>query len=333
MTIQEWGEENFIEYLASLFSSQFSGMGIGDDCAVIPYDHENVWLVTTDAIIEGIHFIKEQVEPEDLGYKVVAVNVSDIVAMGGKPKYAFLVVALPNYIDCEWLKRLVNGLKKGCDQFEILLLGGDTNGSKRDLFLNMTLIGQAQQKYLKFRHLAKPGDVICVSSFLGDSAAGLRALQQCLQKSPTVDYLIGSHFRPQPSVDEGLWLAYHEQVHAMIDLSDGLDRDLRRILKASKCGAIIEIAHLPISEALRTVSHDNKWDVEELAIGGGEDYCLLATISANEFNKIQKSFYQKFTHPLYAVGYITYQPREILYHYHGQIIPLSPLSFNHFGRQ
>src|SRR4051812_47864077 len=177
MLFKEWGEENFVQYLSSHFPAQNPAVGIGDDCAVIPCEQGTVCLITTDALIEGVHFLKEQILARDLGYKTVAVSVSDVTAMGGVPKYAFLSIAIPKAMECAWVCDVIQGVKEGCEKWGLLLLGGDTIGSKRDLFLNLTLMGSASAEKVKYRHQAKIGDTICVTGNLGNAGGGLKALQ------------------------------------------------------------------------------------------------------------------------------------------------------------
>ncbi len=329
MQFKEWGEENFIQYLGSLFPTKSPVQGIGDDCAVIPCGQgEKAWLITTDGLTEGIHFLKEQISPKDLGYKSVAVNVSDIAAMGGEPKYAFLTIAIPSKMDSDWMYDLIQGIKEACDKWELLLLGGDTIGSKRDLFLNLTLIGSAPPEQIKYRHQAKIGDIICVTGYLGDSGGGLRALQEKTTENSA--YLLRAHFRPNPNPQQGLWLASHKGVHAMMDISDGLNIDLSRLIKSSQKGAVIETTRLPISTSLSQTSLENGWDPLELALTGGEDYCLLVTVDPVSFKTIQGSFQEKFNLPLFSIGHITDLPIELVYHQHGEVILTSYKNFNHF---
>ena len=128
MHFHDFGEEKFVQHLTRQFAVKAPLIGIGDDAAVIPGNRGMAWLVTTDALVEGIHFLKEQISPEDLGFKTIAVNVSDISAMGGKPKYAFLSIALPKNVDSKWTLDLMRGIKNGCEKWGIALLGGDTVG-------------------------------------------------------------------------------------------------------------------------------------------------------------------------------------------------------------
>lgn len=331
MTIQEWGEDRYISYLAERFPSTSDILGIGDDCAVIPGKKEFSWLVTTDALVEGIHFRTEQIDPKSLGYKLIAVNVSDIVAKGGEPKYAFFTLALPKNSSTEWCKQLCHGIHRACKKYGVLLLGGDTNGSKRDLFLNVTLIGKVKKKNVKFRCTAKPGDILCTTGFLGNSAGGFKALEQKIDLEPSVNRLIQAHFCPEINILEGRWLGQQKSVHAMMDISDGLDCDLRRMLKASGSGARVEIESIPISRSLQQVCKKHQWDANELAITGGEDYCLLLTIASSDFERINRAFQRKFLRSLYAIGEIINSPNRMIYTKNGKKIRLKLNPFNHFS--
>lgn len=329
MQIKDWGEERWIQHLEELFPVKDLLTGIGDDCAVIPYGGDRAWLVTTDALVEGVHFLKNQISAFDLGYKAIAVNVSDIAAMGGVPAYAFLSIAFPKETECQWASELAQGIKRGCENWNIQLLGGDTVGSKRDIFMNLTLIGSAELTHLKYRHGAKLNDLICVTGNLGNSAAGLQALQE-KRASKEADCLIHSHFHPEPHLQEGIWLASHNEVHAMMDLSDGLDCDLKRLIKSSGAGALIEIAKLPLSPELLRASLDYQWDPLKLAIAGGEDYCLLLTVSLEAFPEIQSSFRKQFGSVLHEIGRVTDQTSQLTYLQNGVLMQLDYTHFDHF---
>lgn len=330
MQFQNWSEDGFIEHLAKLFHAESSIVGIGDDCAVIPGENGLAWLVTTDALVEGVHFLKDQIPPRDLGYKTVAVSVSDIAAMGGEPKHAFLSIALPKTADCSWTCDLVEGMKEACEKWNLLLLGGDTVGSRRDIFLNLTLMGSAAADKIKYRRLAQLGDVICVSGYLGNSGGGLKALQEQKARTKDIQQLIHAHFHPEPHSRQGIWLASHTAVHAMMDISDGLDCDLKRLIKSSRKGAVIETTKIPISVPLSQVCTEYGWDALQLALVGGEDYCLLLTISSDALKDIQHSFQKTFGSPLFAIGHITNELEEILYNKHGEKIQINYANFNHF---
>lgn len=326
MQFKEWGEDQFIEYISERFQGKESITGIGDDCAVIPSEKGKAWLVTTDALVERVHFLKDQIAAKDLGYKTVAVNVSDIAAMGGEPKYAFLSIALPKTTDCSWVRLVIDGVKEACDKWGIHLLGGDTVGSKRDVFINLTLIGSADQTRIKYRDRAQSGDVICVTGYLGDSGAGLKALRT--EKMNRDD--LCSHYRPEPSPAQGMWLAAHEEVHAMMDISDGLDCDLRRLIKKSGKGAVIETTLIPFSSFLSNACKEQGWDALELALVGGEDYCLLLTVASEAFEDIQMAFQHKFNRTLFPIGQINDLADQLIYHKRGEGIQINYETYNHF---
>lgn len=324
-------EDAFIHHLKKQFKAPKRMVGIGDDCAVIPYKKKSSLLITTDALIEGIHFLQPEITPFELGYKLVAVNVSDIAAMGGKPLYSFMTIAFPKKCSEKWLNEMITGIQAALKRWGISLLGGDTVGTKRDLFLNLTLIGSANQ--VIFRKGAKKGDVLCVTGFLGDAGGGLKLIQSRSRNKRKKNRLIDAHFLPEPHLEEGHWLAKQRGVHAMMDISDGLNCDLKKLLMASNKGAVIDVDSIPISKELHSVCNKEKWDALELALTGGEDYCLLVAISQADFKKIQLNFSKRFERPLYPIGYINNEKnRSISYQRESHEIHLTLHDFSHWQK-
>lgn len=255
--------------------------GIGDDCAVIPQREGLDTLVTTDLLVEDRHFLLDDIGPFDLGWKSAAVNISDIAAMGGKPESAFLSIALPGRTDPGWVDAFIAGFMDLAGRHGVALLGGDTSASPDKLFINVTVLGSCPRGAAKKRSEACPGDLIYVTGTLGDSGAGLKLV---LENSPDIriqgtpeECLVRRHYRPEPRVEEGLVLAATPGVHAMMDISDGIASDIRHILDASKCGAVVDTRLLPLSESLELVAARHGWDAVGLAAGAGEDYELLFT--------------------------------------------------------
>ncbi|MCR5326010.1 MAG: thiamine-phosphate kinase [Bacteroidales bacterium] len=256
-------------------------IGIGDDCAVIPQKEGLDTLVTTDLLVEDRHFLLDDIGPFDLGWKSAAVNISDIAAMGGRPESAFLSIALPGCIDSEWVERFIAGFMELADRYGVALLGGDTSASPDKLFINITLLGSCRHGAALTRSGARPGDLVCVTGTLGDSAAGLTLI---LEHSPdAVDYLRERHYHPEPRVREGIALAATAGVHSMMDISDGIASDLPHILEASEVGAEIDLRRLPLSQELMDICAVRGWDAAELAVGGGEDYELLLTVAPEAY--------------------------------------------------
>jgi thiamine-monophosphate kinase len=330
MQFANWGEDSFLETIANLFLSPKGIVGIGDDAAVIPQGNGNSLLVTCDALVEGVHFLKEKIPPHDLGYKTIAVNVSDIAAMGGAPKYAFLTIAIPKTTATSFASEVMKGIKEGCETYGLSLLGGDTVGSMHDLFLNLTLIGTAKNGFIKYRNGAKDGDIVVVTNYLGDSGCGLKTILENFSLTSDIETLQKAHYRPTPSPAQGTWLASHHDVHAMMDISDGLDCDLKRLLKSSQKGASIEISSLPLSPPLLRFCKRNKYDPIPFALTGGEDYSLLFTVAPQGLNTLCEGFKKRFDSELYPIGHIT-QEEGISYYKDGEKLSLELTPFNHFN--
>ena len=331
MKLGEIGEFELIGRIAPLFPSPADGtLGIGDDCAVLPLAGELAQLVTTDLLIESVHFRRDWISPEDLGHKSLAVNLSDIAAMGGTPTAAFLSVGFPATLDVTWLDRFFAGIRQLADTAHCPLLGGDTTKSDGQIVINFTVIGTAAKENLKCRDGAKAGDVIAVTGFLGDSGAGLRLLQEEAPKDdPHAAHLIEAHHCPHPHLAEGQWLAGHRAVHAMMDLSDGIDSDLRRIMERSQLGAAVDLDALPLSRPLQAVCASNAWPAHEIAVAGGEDYCLLCTVEADRFPALAAAFESHFEKPLYNIGAIR-ETCTLIYRTAGKAVDLSRHGFDHF---
>jgi thiamine-monophosphate kinase len=304
-------------------------VGIGDDCAVIPQDENKSLLITTDLLIEGTHFLRDKITANDLGYKSIAVNLSDVAAMGGMPKYVFLSVALPKNIPSDWLENFIDGINSIANEYQVLLLGGDTSKSEKDIFINVMVVGEAKTKKIKYRAGAKPDDIICVTDNLGNSKAGLECILQNRCDDETARILLRQHYRPRPQIAEGLFLAEYPEVHAMLDVSDGINLDLQRINQASNCGAKIDLEKLPLSKDLLGFTQKFNLNPMEIAAIGGEDYCLLVTIDANAFKKIAQDFQQKFERELIAIGKIT-ETKGLTYFLNKKPYRLSLKSFSHF---
>jgi len=275
--LSEIGEFGLIGRIRDLFPAPEGVEGIGDDCAVLPQRDGRDTLVSTDLLIEGTHFLREDIPPYRLGWKSAAVNISDIAAMGGKPVATFLSVALPADLDASWMDEFLRGYGEISGRFGVALLGGDTTASPDRICINVAVLGECPSGTARLRSHAQAGDRICVTGPLGDSAAGLKAILGGVERDADVQALIDRHYLPLPRVEEGLRLSATPGVHAMMDISDGIGSDLRHILDASGTGAQVDLAALPLSPALQRVCARYGWDAAALATGGGEDYELLFT--------------------------------------------------------
>lgn len=285
------GEFGFIDFIKERFPSPDGICGIGDDCAVIPSPQGEL-LFSTDLLMEGVHFLREESSPEDIGWKAAAVNISDIAAMGGIPVATFLSIALPKSAQGKWAERFMEGYSQISRLYDVPLLGGDTTSSLRDIAVNVGILGRCQTGGRSMRNSAKVGEFIYVTGSLGDSAGGLHAILNGLERSDDVDFLIGKHKRPIPRVNEGLALVKSGKVGAMMDISDGIASDLRHILKASQAGAEVYLDRIPLSESLKRVCDEHSLDRYRFATGGGEDYELLFTAPAGIESHLDFPVYQ-----------------------------------------
>ncbi len=333
MKLSKIGEFGFIDRVSALFKdlSLPEYTGIGDDCAIIPYNEEEDYVVTTDLLIEDIHFFKGLIDPEQLGYKSLAVNLSDIAAMGAKPTGSFLSIGINSGTELAYLDLFLKGYYELSKKYHVPLLGGDTTQSGKRFVINVVAIGTCKKGEARLRSMAQNKDLICVTGHLGDSAGGLEALLQKLSQTERTKKLIRRHNLPEPHVSEGLWLAQHEEVHAMIDISDGISSDLSHILKASGKSAIVDLNKIPVSDELKEAAASEGWDLDKLVTSGGEDYVLLCTIKDGSFEEVGMGFREAFGRNLFQIGEIVVGARGINWVKNGKKVSFDHHGFDHFS--
>ena len=279
--------------------------GINDDTAVIDGPEKSCWLVTTDIFSEGIHFERSWTDWLTLGEKALLVNISDVVAMGGTPWFYLVSIGCPSNMSPKEIKELFSGMRAVADQFDMVLIGGDTAASNDQLSLSVTVIGRMEKHEVIYRHGAKPKDKIYVTGTLGASTAGLT----CLQEGITDDVyqnLIERHLLPEIRVDLARWLAQNHAAHAMIDISDGLIADLTHIADRSQVGFRLHADRVLIEETIYPLARDLKRDALQMALTGGEEYELLFTMSPEQetcFTELASQI--DFGCPITCIGEIT----------------------------
>jgi thiamine-monophosphate kinase len=280
--LSELGEFDLISTLAARVSDHDPRvvLGIGDDAAAVRSDSSRLLLATSDALVEGIHFTRQTTNAFRLGWKTLAVSVSDIAAMGGMPAFALVDLGLPEDTDIEYADEIYSGLQACADEFNARIIGGDTVSSPREIFIALTLLGEVEPGMMVSRQGAKPGDRILVTGTLGDSAAGLALLTGRNCEIPAADkrFLEDAHMEPIPRLNEGRIIASRNWATSMIDISDGLAGDLTRISHASGVGAVIYADKLPYSDAYRHFVEACGVDPLALSLHGGEDYQLAFTV-------------------------------------------------------
>ncbi|MFH1799250.1 MAG: thiamine-phosphate kinase [Candidatus Omnitrophota bacterium] len=308
-------EFSFIEYLKKKMppSSQVS-IGIGDDAAVLGISKSKRLVVSTDMIVENVDFRIKTLRPEKIGRKVLAVNLSDIAAMGVSPTAFVISIGKPPYITALWLKCFYKGLLSLARQYNIACVGGDFSRSQ-EFFASVTIFGEALPRQMVKRSGAKPGNWIAVTGALGGA-------------------LLKHHYDFMPRIREGLFLAKHIKPTAMIDISDGLVQDLSHILKASGVGAVLDLDKIPVSRDARKISRGNEKKALASALSGGEDFELLFTVSPEQKRRLEKIWMKEFPKvSLKWIGKIEGKVSRISWRRNGKKVALSKLAqkgFSHF---
>lgn len=333
MKLKDIGEFGFIDKIKNGCLIRGDGVvqAIGDDAAAFELAKGHLTLVTTDLLVERIHFLRDATTGFNLGCKALAVNLSDIAAMGGIAREAFISIAIPVDCDLGFLEDLYKGLRHMAGRFDVNLLGGDTTNSKTDLVINVGLVGSVPAHQMLTRSAAKPGDRIFSTGFIGDSRAGLHLVLN--EIDPVTDdhrALFNAHIRPYPFLAEGRYLAEQPGLHAAIDVSDGLSSDLMHILSASQVGAKLWRERIPISPPLKRFCGQFSFDAVDYALTGGEDYTLMVTMAKDQAKTVQKSYETHFGKPLFEIGEITDSGRMELVDSKGIAAPIAAKGWNHF---
>ncbi|MCQ2604999.1 MAG: thiamine-phosphate kinase [Bacteroidales bacterium] len=299
-TLEEVGEFGLIDILTKPFStSETTIKGVGDDCAVLPYSESEYALVTTDLLMEGIHFDLVYSPLKHIGYKAVMVNASDVYAMNGTPKKMTVSIAVSAKFSVDALEQLYEGMRIACERIGVELIGGDTSASMTGLAISITMLGTVAKDKVVYRSGAKPTDLICVSGDLGAAYAGLQVLQRekavfnggkgAQPKLEGYEYPLQRILKPEARYDILEELAKHNIVPtSMIDVSDGLTSELFHICTQSKVGCKIYEERLPIN--VQTAEVCKEFSVEPLipALHGGEDYELLFTVPLTQYEEVKK---------------------------------------------
>lgn len=332
MRLVDIGEFGFINRIARFGGIRPQGVlkGIGDDCAVVSTEPDECLLVTTDMLVERVHFMLAWFSPQALGEKALVVNLSDIAACGGTPRDAFISLAIPGRIGVEWLELFYKGFQRIAAQYQVNILGGDTTKSLEDLVLNVALTGVVQEQEILFRHTAKAGDLVALTGSTGESAAGCHILRHCPNLSENISArLFQAHRSPRPHVEEGRMLAQSGACSAAIDVSDGLSSDLYHICAESGLGALIREDLLPVNANLVEAGRITGVDPLDWILHGGEDYVLLAAIKPDMAEWLRKKMSQK-GHSIIFIGEFVSGDNIRFVRRSGQVEQLNARGWDHF---
>ncbi len=309
--LEEIGEFGLIKQLTQNIELKNNTIkGVGDDAAVINPTKDKVTLVSTDLLLEGVHFDLSYFPLKHLGYKAVSVNASDIYAMNGTPKQITVSVGMSSKFSVEAIAEIYEGINLACEKYKIDLVGGDTTASKQGLIISVTVIGEANEKEIVYRTGAQEFDLICVSGDLGGAYAGYQLLEREKrvfidnpQMQPDLaghDYILERQLKPEARKDIiEFFKAMDIKPTSMIDVSDGLASELFHIAEQSKVGVTIYEDKIPIDATTYNMARELDLDPTLTALSGGEDYELLFTIKQSDYNKLEN-------HPDFTViGHVT----------------------------
>lgn len=337
MKISDLGEFGLIAKIKqqSKGRSPSTLIGIGDDAAALSLSSSKKLLATTDMLLEGVHFDLSYTDLYSLGWKSAAVNLSDIAAMGGVPRFCLTALGIPSGISVEQVKEFYKGFHALCRKYNVDLVGGDTCRSEKGLVVSVTALGEVEKKKMLTRAGAQPGDLVFVTGTLGDSAAGLELLRMRNAKfgmrnksselrTPNSELLL-KHLRPNPRIESGRKIALSGCATSMIDISDGLSSDLGHICEESRAGAEICADQIPFSKDIRKAADLLMAAPLHYALSGGEDYELLFTVSPSKLKK-----YLSLKIVSTPIGSIIAGNRMFLIN-NGKRAVLKPKGFNHFS--
>ncbi len=301
---------------------------IGDDVALWQPSRSHRSVITTDASIEGVHFRRDMMSLHDAGYRAMAANISDIAAAGGRAVLATLTLGLPQETPADDALAICRGVAACAQAFDVQIAGGDLTRAQA-IAISITVVGEVRPTHFKGRGGARPGDILAVTGALGAAAAGLRIADRRdvaldAQRSKALD----AFRRPQARLAQGRWLAASRNVHAMMDLSDGIAADVPRLCERSACGAAID--NVPVSPAAENIAQLDGIDAATLALCGGEDYELLAAVAPRAFDYLAARFRARFGTELIRIGQIRRGSGVVLVR--GGVEQPLPAGFDHFSQ-
>jgi thiamine-monophosphate kinase len=306
--LSQIGEQKLIQEISKILNSKNPSVlcGIGDDAAVLRFGNKKL-LLTTDALLESVHFDWQNADPFLLGRKSLAVNLSDIAAMGGKPLWALVSIALPSRESIKKVANFHRGLKSMAQEYGVSIVGGDTDRSPDGWKITVTVVGEADRPLL--RSGARVGDGVWVTGCLGSSALGWELLKKEAgsRKLEVGKKFLSAHLNPKPRVREGLILSMERLATSLIDVSDGLHLDLTRLCEVSRVGARLSLEQIPLAKGFLALCKKVRKDPYALALTGGEDYELLFTAPSGKGEKIRSAF-RKLRTPVTCIGEVV--PRK-----------------------
>ncbi|MBX7108450.1 MAG: thiamine-phosphate kinase [Chitinophagales bacterium] len=339
--ISELGEFGLINYLTKNIElvNESSKTGVGDDAAVIAFEEGKQVVITTDMLVEGIHFDLMYVPMKHLGYKSVVVNLSDIYAMNATPRQIIVSVALSNRFSLEAIHELYEGIYLACAKYGVDLVGGDTSSSLKGLVISITAVGEADPEDVVLRSGAKENDLLCVSGDLGGAYVGLQLLERekrVYLENPGVQpdlenqsYIVGRQLKPEARKDiTELFRSLQLKPTSMIDISDGLSSEILHLCESSQLGCMLYESKIPVAEETYNMALKFNLDPVTCALSGGEDYELLCTIAPADFEKVKNN------PDISVIGHMTDKEKgAVLITKGNNVHPLTAQGWNAFNKR
>jgi thiamine-monophosphate kinase len=306
----------------------------GDDAAIYLPSKEKGQVVCVDTMVEDVHFSKKTLSNQQLGYKALAVNLSDLAAMGATPQYFLISIAVPPHWSASDLEEIYAGMSELAEAYDMSLLGGDTVSISSHLVITVTVMGEVAQEVRLLRSNAKAGDVVFISNFAGDSAAGLHLLlnqTEGLQTESRFQRLLTAHQRPVPHVEQGklFALSAHHRRIALNDISDGIASEAHELASSSQVSITLERSRIPLSEEILSYAQLTNHEPIEWALYGGEDYCLIGTAPPEVFDQLKSQFLQSGLQ-LFEIGLVEQGNGEVYLSEDGSKTLLEKKGYNHF---
>lgn len=336
MRVSQIGEFGLIDRLAGVIPHRRPDVvvGMGDDAAAVVPAEGMLLVASCDALLEGVHFRREFATPRQIGRKAIAVNLSDIAAVGGIPAHVLVVLGLPRDAEVEFVDELYAGLIEQAEEFGVAIVGGDTVLSPSGVMLCISMTGWVEPGGFVARGGARPGDILMVTGTLGASAAGLALLSA---EVPGLEPQLAAraklvHLCPRPRVKEGRVLGGSGCVTAMLDISDGLAAEVRRLAHAGGVGVRLRLEDVPVAPEARAVARATGRDPLELAVCGGEDYELLFAVPPGQAARVRGTVERQTGTRVTAVGEVAESARGVLaVDSEGRDVPLQFSGFDHFA--
>ena len=331
MKLAEVGEFGLIDRIHRIIGGGCEGItvGMGDDAAVFRTRPGWLTVITTDSLVEGVHFNRQYTPVESLGWKTLAINISDITAMGGVPRYGVVSLALPENWTVEDVDSLYRGMVRCGEVYGCTLVGGDTVRSCSGCFISATVVGEVEEDCFVKRSGAQEGDLLCMTGEVGGSRVGLEVLTSGKDRNQ-FPHSVGRFLEPKVRLQEARWLVKTLGVSSMIDISDGLSSEINHICRQSRLGCVVWEEKIPVAEEAVLWANIRGEKISAYKLESGEEYELVFTVDRDRYDKWRAHAKDRSDVSVTAIGEMTRKEKGIRVNRDGEVLPLTPIGWDHF---